>query len=138
MEKAGKKAREEHSCFLCKREFNHEEENAFLQMLNKVNQDDSLETAINDLKMKAKSIEEYHFSLINDILPNEQQIAEKSMSEIQLAESLNEKKIKLEEEESNRNKLLEELENARKVHGPAQKYLDQLKKYEIKKEEYEE
>ena len=72
-----------HQCFLCKRDFDHEEENAFLEMLNKVNQDDSLQTVINDLKTKAKSVKQFHFNLTNDVLPKETQVKEKNTLQMQ-------------------------------------------------------
>ncbi len=138
MEKAEITARNKHQCFLCKRDFDHEEENAFLEMLNKVNQDDSLQTVINDLKTKAKSVKQFHFNLTNDVLPKETQVKEKNTLQGTLVESLGEKKLKLNDEEKKCDESLKELEHARKLSGPAQKYLDQLKKYEKKKEEYEE
>ena len=77
MEKAAQKARQEHKCFLCKRSFDYNEETNFLKMLNEVNKDDSLEIVISDLKAKVKCIEQYHFSLVNDILPKEESMEEK-------------------------------------------------------------
>ena len=84
---------------MCKRDFDHEEENAFLEMLNKVNQDDSLQTVINDLKTKAKSVKQFHFNLTNDVLPKETQVKEKNTLQGTLVESLGEKKLKLNDEE---------------------------------------
>ena len=137
MEKAAQKARQEHKCFLCKRSFDYNEETNFLKMLNEVNKDDSLEIVISDLKAKVKCIEQYYFSLVNDILPKEEMLEEKMLHD-RLSKAINEKAKTLKTEEDSRNDALKVLENTRKLHGPAQKYLEQLRKYELKKEDYEE
>ena len=126
MEKAAQKARQEHKCFLCKRSFDYNEETNFLKMLNEVNKDDSLEIVISDLKAKVKCIEQYHFSLVNDILPKEEMYGgkkkKKKMLHDRLSKAINEKAKTLKTEEDSRNDALKAREH-KKTSRPSAKIL---------------